>query len=55
MEDVIKTISQSSKSGHNIPQTVSDPTSPVIYYDWKGYLAQFFKPVKNISKYHIFR
>ena len=45
---------QSSRNGHNVPQLVSDENKPVTFYNWREHLQQFFKPLKNISRYHHF-
>ncbi|XP_052818350.1 uncharacterized protein LOC128244378 [Mya arenaria] len=50
--EVGATVTSSSRSGHNIPQLVGDPEKPVKFFYWKLYLQQFFKQMKNISKYH---
>jgi len=33
---------------------VADSEKPVNFYDWKSFLARFFIPLKNISKYQHF-
>lgn len=33
---------------------MDDQNKPVVFYDWKSYLQDFFKPLKNITKYHHF-
>ena len=43
LDDVVNTIFQLSTSGLIIHQRVSDPTSPLTYYDRLP--ARFFKPV----------
>lgn len=55
MEEVASTVSSSSRSGHNIPQLVKDPDKPVIFYDWRAFLQQQFKPLKHLTKYHHFK
>lgn len=54
IEDVADSVSQSSRNGHNIPHIANDEANPVIFYDWKSFLGAFFKPLKNISKFHSF-
>ncbi|XP_069108896.1 LOW QUALITY PROTEIN: uncharacterized protein [Argopecten irradians] len=54
LEEVARTVTTSSRSGHNIPQLVQDEEKPVIFRDWKCYLKQYFKPLKNLTKYHHF-
>ncbi|XP_062610795.1 uncharacterized protein LOC134272593 [Saccostrea cucullata] len=55
MNEIADTVRHSSRRGHNIPQLVSDPQTPVQFRDWKSYFEQFFKPLKNIRGYHHFR
>jgi len=52
LQDVANTVTRSSKNGHNIPQLVADPLRPVAFYKWREFLSQFFRPLKNITKYH---
>ncbi|XP_033725205.1 uncharacterized protein LOC117315170 [Pecten maximus] len=54
LEEVAKTVTHSSRNGHNIPQLVKDEDKPLIFRDWKSYLKQYFKPLKNLTKYHHF-
>ncbi|XP_062612907.1 uncharacterized protein LOC134274662 isoform X2 [Saccostrea cucullata] len=54
LSEVAETVAHSSKNGHNIPQLTDDAEMPVVFYDWKAYLQQFFKPLKNLTKYHHF-
>ncbi|XP_052237936.1 uncharacterized protein LOC127849258 [Dreissena polymorpha] len=54
MEEIAGSVTASSKSGHNVPQLVQDDNKPVVFFAWKTYLEQFFKPLKNITKYHHF-
>ncbi|XP_053378951.1 uncharacterized protein LOC123554942 [Mercenaria mercenaria] len=55
LEDISKTVSDSSRGGHNIPQLVEDPTKPVVFYDWAKFLKQFFRPIPHLKKYYHFR
>lgn len=55
ISEVAETVHHSSRKGHNIPQLVSDPQKPVQFRDWKSYLQDFFKPLKNLRDYHHFR
>ncbi|XP_062606341.1 uncharacterized protein LOC134268157 [Saccostrea cucullata] len=48
MNDIAYTVRHSSLRGHNIPQVVSDPQTPVQFRDWKSYLPER-------SKYHSLR
>lgn len=52
---VAESVHKSSKNGHNIPQIVQDQDKPVVFYDWKTYLQNFFKPLKNLTRYHHFQ
>ena len=54
MEEIANTVTSSSHSGHNIPQLVDDPEKPVIFFNWRGYLKQFFKTLKNLTTFHHF-
>ena len=47
-------MSNSSRNGHNIPHPVDDSKDPVIFYEWRNYLQQYFKTLKHISDYHHF-
>ena len=55
MEDIAYTVKASSRSGHNIPQRVNDPSRPVVFLNWKTFLENYFKLLKNITKYYHFR
>ena len=54
MGQVAQTVRDSSRNGHNIPQLVNDEQKPVLFLQWKLYLSQYFKPLKNLSKFHHF-
>ena len=54
-KDVVDTVRRSSKNGHNIPQVLDDVDKPVTFFDWRGFLQQYFKPLKDITKYHSFQ
>jgi len=51
---VAETVWRSSRNGHNVPHIVNDTKDPVIFYEWKSYLQEFFKPLKHITDYHHF-
>ncbi|VDI03451.1 Hypothetical predicted protein [Mytilus galloprovincialis] len=51
---IAESMNKSSRNGHNISQLVKDIEKPVIFYDWKKYLQQYFKTLKHISTYHHF-
>lgn len=55
LTEVAESVHKSSKNGHNIPQIVQDQDKPVVFYDWKTYLQNFFKPLKNLTRYHHFQ
>jgi hypothetical protein len=55
LAEVAESVTQSSRNSHNIPQLVDDPVNPVIFYDWKTYLKQFFKHIPHLTTYHHFR
>lgn len=55
MNDVAESVRMSSRNGHNIPQLVNDPETPVIFYNWSSYFETFFKKLPSISKYHHFK
>ena len=44
----------SSRNGHNIPHVADDENNPVLFCDWKVFLQNYFKPLKQISTYHHF-
>jgi hypothetical protein len=44
----------SSRNGHNVPHIVNDKKDQVIFYEWKSYLIEFFKPLKHTTDYHHF-
>lgn len=52
---VAESVHRSSKNGHNIPKIIQDQDKPVVFYDWKTYLQKFFKPLKNLTRYHHFQ
>jgi hypothetical protein len=54
MQQVASTVLNSSRHGHNIPQLIDDPEKPVAYFQWKSFLERYFKPLKQLSKYHHF-
>lgn len=54
LEEIAKTVTDSSRNGHNIPQLINDPDFPVQMFDWKSYLSQYFKPLRNITSYQHF-
>ncbi|XP_053397260.1 uncharacterized protein LOC128556374 [Mercenaria mercenaria] len=54
MTQVAGTVRESSRGGHNVPQLVDDTDKPVAFDSWKPFLEQYFKPVKQLSKYHHF-
>ncbi|KAH3728836.1 uncharacterized protein LOC127852797 [Dreissena polymorpha] len=43
MEDIAYTVKASSRSGHNIPQRVNDPSRPVVFLNWKTFFENYFK------------
>ena len=49
-----ETVTKSSRNGHNIPQVVGDIQDPVMFFEWKAYLQQYFKTLKHITDYHHF-
>jgi hypothetical protein len=51
---VAGTVWRSSWNGHYVPHIVNDAKDPVIFYEWKSYLQDFFKPLKHITDYHHF-
>ena len=52
---VAETVRRSSRNGHNVPHIVNDAEDPVLFYEWKSYLQEFFKPLKHdITDYHHF-
>ncbi|CAC5375168.1 unnamed protein product [Mytilus coruscus] len=51
---IADSVNKSSINGHNISQLVKGMEKPVIFYDWKKYLQQYFKTLKHISIYHHF-
>ena len=51
---VAETVRRSSRNGHYVPYIVNDVKDPVIFYEWKSYLQEFFKPLKHITDYHHF-
>ncbi|CAG2186090.1 unnamed protein product [Mytilus edulis] len=53
-QEIAESMNKSSRNGHNISQLVKDMEKPVIFYDWKKYLQQYFKTLKHISTYHHF-
>ena len=55
MAEMALSVSQSSRSGHNIPQLVDDPQCPINFYDWSTYFKKFFKPIPHLTSYHYFR
>ena len=54
-EDIARTVTESSRNGHNIPQLVDDPNKPVIFFDWVSFLKKLFRPIPSLKKYHHFR
>jgi hypothetical protein len=42
----------SSRNGHYVPHIVNEAKDPVIFYEWKSCLQEFFKPLKHITDYH---
>ncbi|CAC5396523.1 unnamed protein product [Mytilus coruscus] len=54
MTDIADSVNKSSRNVHNISQLVKDMEKPVIFYDWKKYLQQYFKTLKHISTYRHF-
>ncbi|KAH3782393.1 hypothetical protein DPMN_160308 [Dreissena polymorpha] len=55
MEDIANTVIASSRSGHNLTQRINDPSKPVVFLNWKTFLENYFKYLKNITKYYHFR
>jgi len=52
---VAETVRRSSRNGHYVPHIVNDAKDPVIFYEWKSYLQEFFKPaLKYIIDCHRF-
>lgn len=49
-----ETVTMSSRNGHNIPQLVGDLRDPVMFFEWKAYLQQYFKTLKHLTDYHHF-
>ena len=43
---------RSSRNGHYVPHIVNEAKDPVIFYEWKSCLQEFFKPLKHITDYH---
>ncbi|OWF49852.1 uncharacterized protein LOC110451161 [Mizuhopecten yessoensis] len=54
LQEVALSVMKSSRNGHNIPQLVQDDDKPIKFTDWKTYLKQYFKPLKNLRSYHHF-
>ncbi|CAC5400107.1 unnamed protein product [Mytilus coruscus] len=54
LSEVAETVTRSSRNGHNIPQVVGNIQDPVMFYEWKPYLQQYFKTLKHITDYHHF-
>ncbi len=50
IEEIAEVVRLSSK--HNIPQLVSDPDKPVVFYHWADFLDKVFRKIPNITKYH---
>jgi len=40
------------RNGHYVPHIVNNVKDPVIFYEWKSYLQELFKPLKDITDYH---
>ena len=55
LQDIVQSVTDSSRNNHNIPQIVQDEGCPVKFYDWKTFLKQFFKPLSSLITYHHFR
>ena len=51
---VAETVRRSSRNGHYVPHIVNEAKDPVIFYEWKSCLQEFFKPLKHITDYHHF-
>jgi hypothetical protein len=49
---VVETVRRSSRNGHYVPHIINDAKDPVIFYEWKSYLQEFLKPLKDITDYH---
>lgn len=57
-EDFLDVIEKSSPNNFNIAVPSKDPrnnTRNVVWAQWDEFLAQYFKPIPNITKYHHFR
>ncbi|OWF53928.1 hypothetical protein KP79_PYT00387 [Mizuhopecten yessoensis] len=50
LQEVALSVMKSSRNGHNIPQLVQDDDKPIKFTDWKTYLKQYFKPLKNLTE-----
>lgn len=54
LHDIAKTVADSSRSGHNIPQLVQDEEKPVLFFKWFEFFESQFRKMKSITKYHHF-
>ncbi|CAG2200673.1 unnamed protein product [Mytilus edulis] len=55
LQEIAKSVTDSSRNNHNIAQLVDDEDCPVKFFDWKLYLKQFFKQLPALTTYHHFR
>jgi hypothetical protein len=51
---VAETVSTCSRSEHIETHMIADMEQSVQCCDWKTFIAQFFKPLNNISNFHNF-
>jgi len=51
---VAETVSTFSRSEHIETHMIADMEQSVQCCDWKTFIAQFFKPLNNISNFHNF-
>lgn len=56
LQDLGRIVTESTIAGKNIPEYTVDMLGRrnVTWYDWTAFLAQFFKRIPNITKYHHF-
>ena len=54
---IARVVMSSSVIGANIPQLIMDQSGDweVLYYDWTAFFEIYFKDLKGITSYHIFR
>ena len=57
LDEIKELVTNSMLTGKNIPQLTKTESGSrlVLWYDWKSYLNEIFKPIPNITIYHHFR